>query len=316
MKLLLLLNLPEPVRNRYRDRLAAAFPDLEVCLVDHHSRAVPAVRDAEILVTFSAHLAPSVLAEGRRLRWVQALGTGVDGIVDSPDLAPGVIVTNLHGLHGDTVPEAAVLSMLALARNLPRSLRSQAAHRWDRFPSTLLHGKTVGIVGVGAIATSLAPLCRAFGMTVVGISGSPRDVDGFDAMRPKSPLAEVVGDLDFMVLLTPHSAETDRIVDGSVLRAMKPSAFLVNLARGGVVDEDALVEALRERRIAGAALDVFATEPLPEAHVLWELGNVIITPHMAGFHTGYADEALPIVEANMRHFLAGEVDQMANLVRS
>ncbi len=315
MRLLIVLAFPEPVRNQYRDRLAAAFPELQIDMVDHHSKVDPYIEDAEILVTFGAHITDRVLEKGARLRWIQALGTGVDGIVDRPALREGVIVTNLRGLHGKSVSEAALAFMLALARNLPRAVRSQSAGRWDRFQVTLLAGATVGIFGVGVIAEELAPRCKALGMTVIGLSSAPRELAGFDSMRGKDELMDVVPQLDYLVLLTPYTKETHHVIDAKVLSAMKPSAFLVNVARGGIVDESALIEALRTRAIAGAALDVFAEEPLPDGHSFYSMDNVIITPHMAGFHVGYPVDALPVVEENIRRFMAGDLDRMINVVR-
>jgi len=315
MKVLILLTFPEPIRNVYRDGLAAAFPQLKIDLVDHHSKVGPYIGEANILVTFGAHVADHVLEEATNLKWVQALGTGVDGIVDSPALRDGVLVTNLRGLHGASVSESVVAAILALSRHLPRAVRSQDAGRWDRFPVELAKGKTVGILGVGAIAAELAPRCQALGMTVIGITSAPRSVAGFDRMVPRGELLDIVGTLDHLVLLIPHTNETHGIVDAAVLGRMKPSAFLINVARGGIVDQPALVEALQARRIAGAALDVFAEEPLPDGDPLWKMPNVLITPHMAGFHAGYPDEALPIVIENIRHFLAGDIDGMINMVR-
>ena len=315
MKVLILLTFPEPIRNVYRDGLTAAFPQLKIDMVDHHSKVDPYIGEANILVTFGAHVADHVLEEATNLKWVQALGTGVDGIVDSPALRDGVIVTNLRGLHGASVSESVLAAILALSRHLPRAVRSQDAGLWDRFPVELVKGKTVGIFGVGAIAAELAPRCQALGMTVIGITSAPRSVAGFDRMVPRGELLDIVGTLDHLVLLIPHTNETHGIVDAAVLGRMKPSAFLINVARGGIVDQPALVEALQARRIAGAALDVFAEEPLPDGDPLWKMPNVLITPHMAGFHAGYPDEALPIVIENIRHFLAGDIDGMVNVVR-
>ena len=315
MKLLLVLAFPESVRNQYRDRLAASFPEVQVDLVDHHSKVDPYIDDAEILVTFGAHISDRVLEKGARLRWIQALGTGVDGIVDRPSLREGVIVTNLRGLHGKSVSEAALAFMLALARNLPRAVRNQANRRWERFQVTLLAGATVGIFGVGVIAEELALRCKALGMTVIGLTSATRELPGFDEMMGKGELMNVVSRLDYLVLLTPYTKETHNIIDAKVLAAMKPSAFVVNLARGGIVDEPALIDALRSRAIAGAALDVFAEEPLPEGHPFYSMDNVIVTPHMAGFHVGYAADALPIVEENLRRYLAGDLEGMINVVK-
>jgi D-2-hydroxyacid dehydrogenase (NADP+) len=314
-RLLILLTLPEKIRMQYHDGLRAAFPELAIDLVDHHSKVDPYVGSADILLTFGAHMADHVLEKGTKLKWIQALGTGVDGIVDRPPFREGVLVTNMHGLHGDSVPEAAIMLMLALARDLPRAMRNRSARKWERYPSRLLKGKAAGIFGVGAIARSLAPKCKSFGMKVTGITSSPRCMEGFDLMVHRDTLGEVVRELDFLVLLTPYTQQTHGIVGGSVIGAMKPTAYLINLARGGIVDEDALLRALREKRIAGAALDVFAKEPLPDDHPFWSMDNVIVTPHLGGFHDQYAEEALPTVVDNFRKFLAGDIDGMSNIVR-
>jgi phosphoglycerate dehydrogenase-like enzyme len=286
---LIMLTLPEPVRMQYFSHLKKRFPELN--MADH------------------------VLEKGAKLKWIQALGTGVDGIADRPALRDGVLVTNMHGLHGDSVPEAAIMLMLALARDLPRAMRNRNARKWERYPARLLKGKTAGIFGVGLIARSLAPKCKAFGMTVVGISSAPREMEGFDRMVNRYELSKAVRELDFLVLLTPYTPETHGIVNAGVLAAMKSSAVLVNLARGGIVDEGALVRALREKRIAGAALDVFAAEPLAADHPFWSMDNVIVTPHLGGFHDQYVEQALPTVEENLRKYLAGDVVGMINVVK-
>ena len=313
--LLIMLALPEKVRNEYYNHLKAAFPEININMVDHHSKVGPYIGSADILVTFGAHMSDHVLMEGKSLRWVQALGTGVDGITDRRALGENVLVTNMHGLHGDAMPESAILSMLALARDLPRVLRNQSRRSWERFPSRLLKGKTVGIFGVGAIAEDLAPKCKLFGMTVAGISSAKREVAGFDRMYVRGELEQAVRDLDYLILLVPDTPETRGIVSAQVLSAMKPTSYLINLARGGIVDEGALIKALKEHKIAGAALDVFATEPLPEDHPFWGMENVIVTPHLGGFHDQYADQALPTVEENLRKFLAGDTKNMINVVK-
>ncbi|MGH2895305.1 MAG: D-2-hydroxyacid dehydrogenase, partial [Solirubrobacteraceae bacterium] len=292
VNVLLLLAHPEPIREEYRRRLHAAFPELTVNLAEHHSKVDPYIDDAEILITFGAHMADHVLARGAKLKWIQALGTGVDGIVDAPSFRVGTVVTNLHGHHGPAVSEAVLGSMLALARDLRRSLANQVAGRWQRFPATLLAGKTVGIVGVGAIAEALALRCAALQMEVVGVSAAPRPVANFARVHGRQELAQVAAEVDFLVLLVPYTPATHGMLSRAVLAAMKPSSFVINVARGGVIDAPALVEALQQRAIAGAALDVFDQEPLPDDHPLWGLDNVLLTPHTAGFHVGYIDDAL------------------------
>jgi D-2-hydroxyacid dehydrogenase (NADP+) len=312
--LLILLTLPEPVRNQYRERLQARFPELAIEMVDHHSKAGPHIPEADALLTFAPMLSPKVLAEATKLKWIQALGTGVDNLTDQAALRKDIIVTNVRGIHGAPVSEAALAAMLALARNLPGAVRGQDARQWRRWPAQLLHNKTVGIFGVGLIAEALAPKCKALGMRVVGVSSAPRDLAGFDAMCSRDELSKVVGDFDFFVLLTPLTASTRNSVDAKVFAALKPSSFLINLARGSVVDEAALIAALKTGRIGGAALDVFNEEPLPADHPFWSMENVLITTHQGGFCDVYVDYALPTVEANMKSFLAGDIGGMINIV--
>ena len=312
--LLILLGLTPAIRNQYRDRLQARFPDVAVTLVDHPAKVGPHIAAADVLVTFTPMMTGEVLQQAKRLKWIQTLGTGVDNLIDQPLLRKDTIVTNVRGIHGPPVSEAALAAMLALARNMPGAVRGQDAHEWRRWPAQLLYDKTVGIFGVGLIAEALAPKCKALGMTVVGVSSAPRPVAGFDRMHSRDELLRVVGDFDFFVLLTPLTQATRNSIDAKLLGAMKPSSFLVNLARGGVVDEQALVEALNSGRIAGAALDVFNQEPLPAEHPFWAMQNVLITTHQGGFCDVYIDYALPTVEANMRAFLKGDFGNMINVV--
>jgi D-2-hydroxyacid dehydrogenase (NADP+) len=314
VNVLIVLTLPEKIRMRYFTHLRETFPEVKVDMVDHHSKVGPYIGTTDILMGFSGMMADHVFQEGVNLKWVQGLGTGMDGIIDQPSLRPEVLVTNMRGVHGAPVSEAAMLAMLALSRDLPRAIRNQGLHRWDRHLPSLLKDKTVGIFGVGIIAEELAPKCKAFGMTVVGITSGVRSVPGFDRMYPSDRLLEAVGELDFLVLLTPYSAETHGIIGAAVLGAMKPTAFLVNLGRGGLVDDPALIEALRQGQIAGAALDAFNKEPLPEDHPFWGIENIMITPKQGGFCDVYPDMALPIVEENMRRFLAGDTGNMINVI--
>src|ERR1700730_4446715 len=313
--LLIILAMPEEIRAQYYGGLRVAFPDLTIHVVDHQSKSGPYIGSADILLTFGTMVTDRVLEEARKLKWVQALGSGVDGIINSPSLRSDVIVTNIPGIHGATVSEAVIAAMLGLSRNLPRVVRNQDRHRWERWPARLLDGKTVGILGIGAIAQELAPKCKALGMTVVGISSSTRALGGFDRTYRRDELVAAVADLDYLVVLTPYTPETRNIVGAAVFSAMKPTSYFINVARGGVVDEDALIKALENGQIAGAALDVFNEEPLPENHPFWSIGNVIVTPHLGGYFDEYANRALPKIEENIRKFLAGDIANMINVVR-
>jgi D-2-hydroxyacid dehydrogenase (NADP+) len=314
-RLLILLTLPQEVRDFYAARLRQRFPQLQVDVVDHFSKAAPLMPEADILLTFGPMLRDEALHNAGKLRWIQALGTGIDGVVDQPSLRQDVIITNVRGIHGEPVSEAALMGMLALSRRLPDSVRYQDQHSWTRWPPRLLDSKTVGIYGIGLIAEALAPRCAALDMTVIGFTSTKRELPGFDRMHLRSELIKYAGELDYLVLLVPYSEETHHCINARVFAAMKPSSYLINLARGGVVDETAMMEALESGKIAGAALDVFQEEPLPPDHPLWSMKNVIITPHLGGFCDVYAERALPTVEHNMACFLRGDIGDMINIVR-
>jgi D-2-hydroxyacid dehydrogenase (NADP+) len=316
-RLLILLTLPPDVTEQYRARLGQKFPEIGIDVVTAADKAAAALPEADMLLTFGQMMKNLKLdlAKAAKLKWVQALGTGLDGITDQPALKKDVTVTSLHGVHGAPVSEAALASMLALSRDIPGFVRAQDEHQWKRWPAKLLQNKTVGILGIGVIAEALAPKCKAFGMNVVGVTSSPRKVAGFDRIHPVGELLKVLPEFDHFVLLTPYSTATHQMINAKVFAAMKPSAYFVNLARGGVVDEDALVEALRSKKIAGAALDVFSQEPLPPDHPLWTFKNVIISTHQGGFCDTYPDLALPILEHNMRCFLKGDLKGMMNVAR-
>jgi len=313
---LILTEVQEAMRARYKAMLTERFPSLTINVVGHHEQVDPFIADTEILMCFSPPMADHVVRDAPKLKWIQALGTGVDNIVDLPSLGKDVLVTNVRGIHGAPVSEATIAYMLSLARDLPRSVRAQDRGAWERWPSQLLDGKTVGILGVGLIAEYLAPICKQFGMTVVGISSSPRETKNFDRMVKRDDLVKTAPELDFLVALTPMSAETRGIIGDKVFKAMKPSAYLVNVARGGVVDEPALIKALESGEIAGAALDVFSQEPLPADNPLWKAKNVTIFPHLGGYSKGYEDRAMPTLADNMSKYLAGDLKNMINIVRT
>ena len=312
---LILTEVQEAMRARYKAMLLERFPQLSVNVVGHHNDVGHYIADTDILLCFSPPMADHVVRDAPKLRWIQALGTGVDNIVDLPSLGSEVLVTNVRGIHGPPVSEATIAYMLSLARDLPRAARAQDSGRWERWPAQLLAGKTVGILGVGLIAEYLAPICKALGMTVVGISGNPRPAPAFDRMVHRDQLAQAASSLDYLVVLTPLDDRTRGIVGETVLAAMKPSAYLVNVARGGVVDETALIKALDSGTIAGAALDVYAQEPLPAHNPLWKTKNVTMFSHLGGYSQGYEDRAMPTIAGNMQCYLSGQPKKMINIVR-
>jgi phosphoglycerate dehydrogenase-like enzyme len=210
--------------------------------------------------------------------------------------------------------EMAILLMLSLGRNFPQIIRNQEKGIWKRWPAKLLYQKKVAILGIGAIGEEIARKCKAFGMTVFGIDVVQRKVDAVDYSYGPEDLLKVVQEVDYVIIVVPSTPQTRKMVGEKVLSSMKSTAFLINIGRGEIIDENALIEALESGKIAGAALDVFSQEPLPQEHPFWKIKNLILTPHIGGTSTIYVDQVLSIFEENLRRFLRGERRTLINLV--
>jgi D-2-hydroxyacid dehydrogenase (NADP+) len=311
---IIFIGAPDADAAQFEVRARADFPGLDLYASNDRDSTFAHLEDAEALIGHHFQFDERMLRNAPRLRWIQSLTTGTDAILKLAALRAEVTVTSTRGMHGPQMSELVFLQMLALLRNFPRMQRNQAAHRWDRWPQPLLACKTVVIVGVGAIAEALAPRCKAFGMTVYGISNSSRRPPGFDEILSRDELPRGAAAADFLVLIVPHSTQTENLIDAAVLSCMKPSAYLINVARGGVLDEGALLASLRGKRLAGAALDVFRERQLPADSPLWSEERIIITPHIGGMSDVYLDQAYPLVRDNIKLFLAGNLTAMKNVV--
>jgi D-2-hydroxyacid dehydrogenase (NADP+) len=298
----------------YAEAVARDFPGFDVRFTSDDMEACQLAPDAAVLIAKAQDVSAQLIAAAPKLDWIHALVSGTDHL-NTLRLPASVTVTSARGMHGPQMAELAILLMLALSRDLPRMLVHQQQSKWQRWAQPLLLGKTAVIVGVGSISAVLATRCRAFGLRVVGVSSGRTEAAGFDEVRPRARLTELAARADFLVLLVPYTQETHHLVDASVLAAMKKSAFVINIARGSVIDEAALVEALRTGRIAGAGLDVFASEPPAHDNPLWRMKNVIMTPHIGGMSDVYALQALPVLLHNLRAYLAGDRAAMQNVVK-
>jgi phosphoglycerate dehydrogenase-like enzyme len=302
----------DPLGEEYRKALEPEFHDLVIRACKNEQEVGDFVKEARILLTFS--ISDELIRKAAKLEWIQAMGTGVDSILGLPSLRKGVLVTSTRGIHGPQMSELAVLLMLALARRFPDTVRNQDKAVWDRWPGELLWQKKVGILGLGPVGEEIARKCKAFGMSVYGVNRSKKQTDAVDRFFGLDGLLTVAREVDYFIIAVPLTPETRGMVGAEVLSAMKPTAFLLNLARGAVVDEKALIQALRSRTIAGAALDVFNEEPLPQGHPFWKMKNVIVTPHVGGTSTIYVTQILPVFQENLRRYLRGEVETLINRV--
>jgi phosphoglycerate dehydrogenase-like enzyme len=297
----------------YRREISAVAPGATIHAATSSAEAMRYAGDVTVIVGKAHSISAQLIGSATRLQWIHSLTTGIDAIIAAQPRAD-ILITTARGVHGPQMSELAFMLMLSLVRDFRRVLNDQANSHWNKRPQSLLYGKTIGIVGVGAIAFELALRCKTFGMQVIGVSDGVKQADNFDAIRPRSALVEVAGSVDILLLLIPLKADTRHIINAAVLNALRPDAYLVNLARGPVVDEAALIEALRACKFAGAALDVFETEPLPKESPLWSLPNVIVTPHIGGLSAIYGQQNVPILVENMRAWVAGDLAGMRNRV--
>ncbi|HYM70375.1 MAG TPA: D-2-hydroxyacid dehydrogenase [bacterium] len=297
--------IPEPVRARFAESARTAAPEIDIAVTDDADRAVARAADAEVIAAYDVP-AP-VAAQARRLRWVHAFTAGVDQFMMVPGIADGrIVLTRTVGAHG-AMPEHVMALILAFARRLHVSIRNQVAHRWDRVSGIgdEIAGRTLGILGLGQIGQALAVRAAAFGMRIIGTQRSPRPLPAVDRVFPPDRLLEVLHEADYVVVLLPLTAETRGLLGERELRAMKPSGVLINVARGAIVQEPALLAALREGWIAGAGLDALEQEPLPPDHPLYELERVIITPHVAGVAPAYFGRVIAVFCENLRRYVEG-----------
>ncbi len=256
-----------------------------------------------------------LLGSAPNLRWFQQWGAGADWLMKRPEVADkDFVLTNVSGIHAVPIGEHIFAFLLAFARRFPEATRDQLSATWsqrenqrERQPSFELAGKTMLLLGVGAIGARTAMLAQAFGMRVVGVRrNADKQLEDIAEMVPLDALKNVLPDADVVVLTLPLTPDTHHIIGEAELRALKNTALLVNIGRGGLIDEPALVRALEEGRLAGAGLDVFETEPLPEDSPLWRMENVIITPHTSGDTPHYDARALEIFLGNLRRYAKGE----------
>ena len=299
---------------RFVSLVAPAFPQVDFHVTTQRDGGGPHVVEADAIFGFGHHFTEGMLGAAKSLQWIQTFTTGVDAVLRLKSLKKEVILTSLRGVHGPQMSELTFLHMLALCRKYPQVLDNQRNHVWERNATPTLAGKTVVIFGVGAIATALARRCKAFDMTVVGVSSSPRPVPDFDSMMARSELRQAAALADFFVILVPLSPQTQGIIDAPVLAAMKPSAYLINVARGGVCNEQDIVAAVRSGQIAGAGLDVFSTTPLPADSPLWDVPGILLTPHLGGLSTTYMEQSVPIVSANLRCLVEGRLADLDNVI--
>ena len=304
---------PAPAWNMPRhhvDRLRGDFPHhtfLDAWDRDTLRRLLP-----EADVAFTPFVDRDLFTALPRLRWVQSPAVGVGSLMFPELLASPVVLTSARGIRARSIAEHVLGVTIALARRLPATLRAQAAHRWAQdeleTEAQTLQGQRMGIVGLGAIGLEVAKIAAPFGFRVTAIrrrADEPRP-ECVEAVWPPDRLIDLLAQSDVVVLAAPHTPETKRLIGTVQLDRMKRGALLINVARGKLVDDEAVIEALRDGRLGGAALDVFSQEPLEPSSPYWDLPNVIVTPHSSGAMSDYWTPLVALFADNLRRFEKGE----------
>jgi phosphoglycerate dehydrogenase-like enzyme len=298
----------------YRDRLRAEFSSLDFMLFAKSADVSRDLSDVEVMIMFGIEIRDQMLRDAPRLKWIQSLATGVDHFLRCPSLRRDVLITSGRGVHGVPMREHVLYLMLAISHDAKRQVKDNQQHVWERRLWPTLHGKTAVIAGTGIVGAAIGEILQALGMHVIGVSRTPRASRGFDRIVPSDRLQRAAKEADYLINVLPAAPENAALFDATLFAAMKPTAYYISAGRGQTVDEAALIEALQQQRMAGAALEVFQTEPLPPDSPFWELPNVFITPHVGGYIVEYEDFVMPLVIDNMRLFLAERQNEMTNIV--
>jgi phosphoglycerate dehydrogenase-like enzyme len=290
--------------------LQAQYPEHTFALCpDRGPQLLQDIADADIYVGW---LSREIFNAGKKLQWVQSPSSGVNMFLDIPELRDGpVLLTSASGTHAGGVADSTLAMILAVTRGIVPSVRDQMSKTWN--PAEIRKGlveltdSTMGIIGLGAIGRATAKRAKGFDMRVIAVDLNPNQQSPYvDEVWGLDQLNRLLAEADYVVVLVPYTAQTDNMIGAEQIAQMKPGALLVGMSRGGIIDQEAMIEALKAGKIAGAVLDVFKPEPLPADHALWDLPNVLIAPHIAGGTQFEGKHVLDIFTENLARFFAGQ----------
>jgi phosphoglycerate dehydrogenase-like enzyme len=297
----------------FPERLQADFPQIEVVHKSRYEGAEEHIRDCEILFAFA--LRPEQFRLAQNLHWVHTPTAAVHQLLFPELVNSDVILSNAREVHGPVVAELVIAVMFALAKKIPQAVRLQQKHAWGKSAiwndgprPREIAGATVGLIGVGGIGRTVARMASALGMRVIAVRERPEKEkpQGVEAVYAPAQIDELLSQSDFVVVAAPLTETSRGLINADRLAAMRPDAYLINVGRGPHVDEAALADALRNRRIAGAALDVFDQEPLPAESPLWDLENLLITPHTGSLTEKLWQRHYQVFSENLRRYLGSE----------
>lgn len=306
-----------PIKDYQLEEFKTNFPQVEFMVEKDQSREklLPLV---DVWVNYGFDVEEGEIEGADNLKWIMAYSAGIDKLPAKEIIKKDIKVTNVSGIHRHAISEQVFAYMLYHVRKFSELSKQQRNGEWNRrIKAQSLYGKTIGIIGVGAIGKEIARKAKAFDMKVLGVRRSGKETDFVDEIFPMEGLHRVLGESDYVVMVLPLTSETKHIMDREAFQAMKEDGYFINIARGEVVDTEALTWALKENIIGGAGLDVFEEEPLPKDNPLRYLENVIITPHVAGLFPGYIARANDVFNHNLGVYIenAGEMINIVNIKR-
>lgn len=294
------------------ERISKRFPDVIVDVVTYSDQFLRCLPDADVVylqkefaLELSEKMTP-IIAVSKRLRWIHWGYAGLDSLRPFESLWKDLLITTSRGVMAETIADYVILVIQLLHREFPKVMKNQMNKVWERWLFNNPRGKTLGIIGLGSIGREVARKAKFFGMRVIGLVRRPIALDHVDSIFLQTELREFLGESDIVVLCVPLTLETKGLIAEEALKWMNPKSYLVNVARGKIVDEEALVKAIKSGHLAGAALDVFAKEPLSPESELWSLDNVIVTPHLSGPFLGFPEKVLDLFCENLERFLGGK----------
>ncbi|TDL31390.1 D-2-hydroxyacid dehydrogenase [Jeotgalibacillus sp. S-D1] len=289
------------------DQLQKAIPDWNIIVGRDQSVWEPQLKEAEIIAGWKKEM-HELLDSQSKVKWIQSWSAGIDNLPLEVFKERHYHLTSATGVHANPISETIFALMLGLTRKVHTYSRQQQHKTWHHAGLKLeIHGKTLGLIGTGAIGKETAKIAKAFGMKVIGVRRSNKQEEHFDEIYTLSSLSDVLPELDYVVITLPHTKETNKLFGEKQFNDMKESAFLINIGRGEIVVEKDLIQALQDQKIAGAGLDVFEQEPLENHNPLWEMENVIITPHTAGATEHYNQRVVEnILIPNLLNYVNGE----------
>lgn len=301
-KVLIYYHIPEFLE-RYEKLLRNARKDLQLLVCKDREQIEEAIDQADII--FSGHTFPAeLISKAKNLKWVQSMAAGVENFARSKLLPSHVVFTKIRGVHGPIMAEYVIGYILVLTQDVKRTFANQGKKRWEPFLVDSIRGKTVGVMGLGSVGAYIAYQVHLMGATVIALEEQEKRLPYVSKEYSVTEIEEFLGSSDFVVVAIPLTDATEGILGEKEFGMMKKSAYLINVSRGPLVQEEALLNALRQGTIAGAVLDVFQEEPLPSDHPLWDLDNVIITPHLSG--PSIPEDIVTVFLENLKRFEEGK----------